>query len=1244
MLSASSNHQHTTTAKGIKRALHRQLSDVSTITYSGYLLKRSNSPRVTSNTLTPFPSSASYDEDEAYIEVVDNHHSKLGDGHASDDSTHRRRRQPQPLRLKPKPAAMPNNDYYFSQRQEQQRRQPLSLDLPQHFGKLEKETTISTVDQNSMASETKSLQPDTENTMDGESVAFSNVFFGVDLEAMVVSSSKQSNETTVKNSDSSLGGVDVPSLSSPSTTRYSSAPIAMARTPSSTSGKSSGIATNSTNGDTSTRSKAISLHKSNSDNAVALARDGGGATSNVPSDVLGADGYLWRAKFCVLEGGVLYFYRFQSDAETPEAHAERQQHYTQLDLGNGGNGLTDSPSSSTHSNGGSFAFRGSGLSNSPVARPLEAELEYFASAINTAASRSEHSWEKFVALDSVGAVRSAEVEYGANSFELSSADDVAEKLILRAQSQDEMNEWLFQFHRQIASYILDIMECAKSSRVPAITTPEIGEIHHPSFSIRSSSSQLGASPDSAHRISNLAASFSPRFFFGARGFNTTPALSHGHGRNSLHRRRVGASGSSSDSQRPGGVRMASSFQDVVSPISQFPPMPTPQRRIEPPEAAPYPPNRDLTPELSAPESDYPEMERPLPTRQTGKYVPPHLRNKAPSADATTPVTASTAFSPIAPSSGVDTAASASSASTGSATAGSRGMYMPPHLRNKTSSAASGGSKYVPPHLRNAERPSTPQDKYVPAHLYNSDPSSPFVQSPAFAADEELELIGASGGGSGIGPVAPFEDEPETFDEDDEHHNVKLGGCADPKLVSGSITDDIFIPRKASRVGKVRTTPFGYHRKGAKESSGSVKPLFWEIGAVSECGVRDSNEDSYLIVGDLLEAFEESHNMRHQGAAEIPAKPTTLWENTNASHTPGLFAVFDGHCGDHAARFAAENLIQYILDKSVHEDGFNAMGQDGGIASRGSDHFQRVLDEALSSIDRSFCHLCVQEGREWESGATALIAALVEEHLVIANLGDARGVLCRSVANDSEDVEAMEAAGWTELPSDDFKGSQRCLWKQVTDVHSPSREDERERIEKANGWITTEKEIPVGQLQRMVLFDQDVVDILMRCFADRYQPKASAPQRILHISRVCGELAVSRALGDRDFKAAFNAPRRVTSEDGDTDGEIQEWDSSLCLPYPENHSGSFVGDLVSNKAEFQSIRIGEPGVSEEFLLLACDGLWDVMDADDAVRLTRDLLFEKKWPAKRAANRLAELAVHLGSSDNITVIVVRFFERE
>ena len=62
--------------------------------------------------------------------------------------------------------------------------------------------------------------------------------------------------------------------------------------------------------------------------------------------------------------------------------------------------------------------------------------------------------------------------------------------------------------------------------------------------------------------------------------------------------------------------------------------------------------------------------------------------------------------------------------------------------------------------------------------------------------------------------------------------------------------------------------------------------------------------------------------------------------------------------------------------------------------------------------------------------------------------------------------------------------------------------------------------------------------------------------------------------------------------------------------------------------------------DEFLVLECDGLWDVMDPDDVVRVTCGLLFEKKWTVRKVAAGLTELAVNLGSLDNITIVVIRF----
>ena len=95
-------------------------------------------------------------------------------------------------------------------------------------------------------------------------------------------------------------------------------------------------------------------------------------------------------------------------------------------------------------------------------------------------------------------------------------------------------------------------------------------------------------------------------------------------------------------------------------------------------------------------------------------------------------------------------------------------------------------------------------------------------------------------------------------------------------------------------------------------------------------------------------------------------------------------------------------------------------------------------------------------------------------------------------------------------------------------------------------------------------------------------------------RVGGILAVSRAFGDRLLK------RYVVS-----DPEIQE---------------------------------ATIGPEDEFLVLASDGLWDVVKDQDAVSLV-----EKQLDAEEAAKCLTEEALKRGSGDNITCIVVRFHHK-
>lgn len=49
-------------------------------------------------------------------------------------------------------------------------------------------------------------------------------------------------------------------------------------------------------------------------------------------------------------------------------------------------------------------------------------------------------------------------------------------------------------------------------------------------------------------------------------------------------------------------------------------------------------------------------------------------------------------------------------------------------------------------------------------------------------------------------------------------------------------------------------------------------------------------------------------------------------------------------------------------------------------------------------------------------------------------------------------------------------------------------------------------------------------------------------------------------------------------------------------WPHGHSGEFRDDLLTAEPEFQSTEIGP---EDEFLLMACDGLWDVLGKQEAV---------------------------------------------
>jgi protein phosphatase 1L len=223
--------------------------------------------------------------------------------------------------------------------------------------------------------------------------------------------------------------------------------------------------------------------------------------------------------------------------------------------------------------------------------------------------------------------------------------------------------------------------------------------------------------------------------------------------------------------------------------------------------------------------------------------------------------------------------------------------------------------------------------------------------------------------------------------------------------------------------------------------------------------------------------------------------------TNGS-TVGFFGVFDGHGGSGAAAYVQENLWKTLKSNNKFDS-----------------DIKNALVEAFVETDKAY--LADEANFKKDDGCTAVAAVLLEDRLIVANVGDSRAVLSRS--------------GKAYPMSED---------------HKPNRADERQRIEEAGGVVV---------------------------WAGTW--------------RVGGVLAVSRAFGDRLLKKYVVAEPDVLEE-------------------------NLTGD-------------------DTLLIMATDGLWDVISNQDAISMVRNMP-----TAEQAAVRLTNEAFQRGSNDNISCIVVSF----
>ena len=123
-------------------------------------------------------------------------------------------------------------------------------------------------------------------------------------------------------------------------------------------------------------------------------------------------------------------------------------------------------------------------------------------------------------------------------------------------------------------------------------------------------------------------------------------------------------------------------------------------------------------------------------------------------------------------------------------------------------------------------------------------------------------------------------------------------------------------------------------------------------------------------------------------------------------------------------------------------------------------------------------------------------------------------------------------------------------------------------------------------------------------------------------RVDGELAVSRAFGDFEFKelSSLMTDDYNASEPDDVCQLLERAQQNKVSAYPEV--------LVHNRED----------TNDRFVVLACDGVWDVASNENVVEWVTDMFQQRQNDIGKICELLLDICLGKQSQDNMTVLLV------
>lgn len=323
----------------------------------------------------------------------------------------------------------------------------------------------------------------------------------------------------------------------------------------------------------------------------------------------------------------------------------------------------------------------------------------------------------------------------------------------------------------------------------------------------------------------------------------------------------------------------------------------------------------------------------------------------------------------------------------------------------------------------------------------------------------------------------------------------------------------------------------------------------------------------------------------------------------------FFCVLDGHGGSMAAEYSSDHLSQILQERPEFVQYARLVGQ---AAAKEENPKQR---STTSSNTRNNCRNSWRRSQQQDHGTKSeLLQRALEDAFVELDLQLLQEMVNQKTFDLPADPQNIKNGVFND--GDDDWGVE-LIDPEMEVIPRPP-----EKPHSASGTTATAALVTPDMIICANLGDSRTIIDAYPLSTDHKPTLPDEEQRILdamgmvNFGRVDGELAVSRAIGDFEFKA-YSQSHLI---EGHLDVELKRTlaQSLKVSPFPEI-TCHYRTDI------------------DQALILACDGIWDVMANLECHELVQVLCEEGESNVGLIAEEILDTCLKKGSRDNMTVLV-------